>query len=312
MSSVKFLRFARCVVPCVLAAALLSPVAYAQATNPTPEEKARLLFESGKAARDAKDLPEALRLFRESHETYASPSLDALVKLADCENALGKTAAAYLHYDEFLRNVKIQDARIAAVNEIMQAMKTAGPWIRIARRDLLEPNTIVQINAITLGPVRDDVEDIPAEIGDHSIIIREPGKSEKTIVVKVEAGKHAVVDFRRKLPNPFLTPQPVGPDTPKPLPHWVLPVGILVAGAGAFTSLVMGAGFAAGAVRENETNPRESDRLSTTAAGIFIAGGVLTAATVVLIVVNHRKQKDFAFVPLPLPSGGGASLIGQF
>jgi hypothetical protein len=311
--SVTLRRFVTRFFPWVLGATLWSPVASAQVTNTTSEEKARILFESGKAARDAKDLAEALRLFRQSHETYASPSNEALVHMADCENALGKTAAAYLHYTEYLRNTKAPAERIAEVTNIVSTMAKAGPWIRFARRDLLDAKTIVRIDGIPLSAVNGKVEDIPAETGNHFVTILEPGKAERTVVVKVDAGQHAIVDFRPKvLPNGGNGLQPVGPETPKPLPHWVLPLGIVVGGAGAVSTLVMGAGFAGAATKENKTNPRESDRLATNATGLFIAGGVLTTATVVMIVVNQHKKKDMAFLPLPLPGGGGASLIGQF
>lgn len=74
----------------------------------------------------------------------------------------------------------------------------------------------------------------------------------------------------------------------------------------------MGAGFAAGAAKENTNNPRESDRLSTAATALLITGGALTAATVVMVVVNHRKQRDVAVLPVPLPAGAGALLTGRF
>lgn len=300
------------VFPFVLVAAMNSRFAYAQATNGTPEEKAHILFESGKVAKEAKDLAEALRLFRESHDTYASPSLDALVNMADCENALGQTSTAYLHYTEYLRNAKVPQDRGAEVTSIVAGMVKVGPWIRIARRDLLDAKTVILVNGISLGLIAGKVEDIPAAIGPHTVMIREPGKAERSVIVDVQPGKHAVVDFRPKAsPNGNNGQQPVGPETPKPLPHWVLPVGIVLGGAGAVTTLAMGSGFAAGAAKESTNNPQESARLSTAATGLLIAGGVLTAATVVMVVVNHQKQRDVAVLPLPLPAGAGALFTGR-
>lgn len=307
------MRLATLFLPLFLATELCSRFAYAQAPNDTPEDKARILLESGKTAKEAQNLPEALRFFRESHDTYASPSLDALVHIADCENALGQTSSAYLHYKEYLRNAKMPQERSTEVTNILSSMVKAGPWIRIARRDLLDAKTVILVDGVSLGPVPGKVEDIPAAIGPHTVIIREPGKAERSVIVDVQPGKHAVVDFRPTTSsNGAHGQQPVGPETPKPLPHWVLPVGIVFSGAGAVTTLAMGAGFAAGAAKESPIHPQESDRLSTTATGLLIAGGALTTATIVMIVVNHRKQRDVAILPVPLPDGSGAAFIGRF
>lgn len=46
--------------------------------------------------------------------------------------------------------------------------------------------------------------------------------------------------------------------------------------------------------------------------GLLIAGGVLTTATVVMIVVNQKKQKDVAMLPIVAPGHGGVALIGRF
>lgn len=294
-----------------LALTLIVIPGYAHADDATPQERARGLFDSGKTAREAKDFATALRFFRESHEASPSESFDALVNMADCEVALGQTVAAYLHYGEYLRKVQGNDTRAQEVTNTMSVMKNAGPWIRVIRRDLLETNTDFRIDGIPLGSITGKAEDIPAQPGDHSILIVEPTKGERKITVHVEAGKRAVVDFRPQVPpNGGNHPQVVDPQLPKPLPHWVLPAGIVITSGGALGSIAAGAVFAT--APRSGVGEAEAKQLTNTTVGLFAAGGVFTAAAVVLAVVNRSKQRETAFAPLVLPGGGGLSVMRRF
>lgn len=321
----------------MFAAVLLVP-GTSYADDAASEEKARVLFEQGRAAREAKDLATALRLFREARETHAGVALDALVNIADCEAALGQTALAYLHYREFLRTVTEPNERTAAVKDVVASMEKTGPWIRFIRRDVLEANTVVRVDGVSLGPIAGKAEDIPAELGDHAISITEPTKGERKITAKVEPGKRYVVDFRPKgPPTGVVGPQIGNPPTPATAPHWLLPSGIMLTGTGGLSSLMIGALFANGSVNDRhvletdcakddgnaatcdpakvpdlESRRDASDRLMNTATGLFVAGGVLTAASVTMILVYRAKSTNTAFAPLVLPGGGGVSFVGRF
>ena len=322
----------------LLAFSLVLVPGLAHAEDTTPQDRARVLFESGKTARDAKDFATALRFFRESHDTSPSASFDALVNMADCEHALGQTLAAYLHYGEYLRKTNGSDARAPEITTTMSAMKNAGPWIRVIRRDLLEPNTDFRIDGLALGPITGKAEDIPAEPGDHSILISEPTKGSRTIIVHVEAGKRASVDFRPKGPqNSGTIPRTVETQSSTALPHWVFPAGIIVSAGGAVATLATGTVSAIEAANQQKAleadcakddgngttcnaanvpdfdfRKAEVDRLQNAALGLLVTGGVLTTSAVVLTIVNHSKRREMAFSPLFLPGGGGASVSGRF
>lgn len=330
------LRAAFLGLPWLCAAFLIPCTSYADEAG--PEEKARLLLEQGKTAREAKDYGTALRLFREAHDSHETVSLDALVNMADCEAALGQTAQAYLHYTEFLRRVKGSHERVADVTAIVASMMKTGPWIRFVRRDVLEANSVVLIDGVALGPITAKAEDITAEPGEHTIVITEPSKGDRKITAKVEPGKRYVVDFRPKgPPTGIIGPQTGNPSTSGTVPHWLLPSGIMLTGTGALTTLMMGALFANGAASDRhaleadcakddgngntcdpakvpDLEPRRAaaDGMMNTATGLFVAGGVLTTAAVVLIVVNRSKASNTAFAPLVLPGGGGLSMTGRF
>lgn len=323
-------------VPLMLAVALF-PVR-SQADDANPEDKTRTLLEQGKAARDAKDYATALRFFRESHETHPTASLDALVNMADCEVALGQTAHAYLHYSEFLRNVKEPNERRAEVAGIVATMVKAGPWIRFIRRDLLEAGSAVYIDNVRLGRTKARIEDFPAEPGTHTVTTVEPTKGKRTVSVHVEPDKHHVFDFRPKIPpTGVIGPQTGTPSTSGNLPHWVLPSSIMLSTTGALSTLMVGALFANGSVSGRnlleadcakddgdgstcdpaqvsglEVRRQGIDSDMRTATGLFVAGGVLTAASVALILVYRSKSTNTAFAPLVLPGGGGLSAGGRF
>lgn len=323
-------------VPLLLAVVLLS--GRLQAEDANPEDKARTLLEQGKAARDAKDHATALRFFRESHETHPTASQDALLNMAECEVALGQTAHAFLHYSEFLRNVKEPHDRRAEVTGIVATMVKAGPWIRFIRRDLLEANTVVRIDGVVLGPITGKAEDIPAEPGEHTVVITEPTKGERKIIAKVEPGKRYAIDFRPKIPpTGVIGPQTGTSPASGTLPHWVLPSGIMLSTTGALSTLMVGALFANGSVSGRNLleadcakddgdgstcDPAKVPNLEVrregiqsdmrTATGLLVAGGVLAAASVTLILVYRSKSTNTAFAPLVLPGGGGLSAGGRF
>jgi hypothetical protein len=56
----------------------------------------------------------------------------------------------------------------------------------------------------------------------------------------------------------------------------------------------------------------EGNSLKTTATALFVVGGALTAATVVLIVTGSSQPNGVAFAPLVLPGGGGLLMGGRF
>lgn len=322
----------------LLALTLVVAPGFAQADDTTPDDRARVLFESGKTAREAKDFATALRFFREAYETSPAASFDTLVNMADCEYALGKTAAAYLHYGEYLRKTNGNDARAQEITTTMSAMKNAGPWIRVIRRDLLEANTDFRIDGIELGPITGKAEDIPAEPGDHSIVVAEPTKGSRTITVHVEAGKRASVDFRPKgPPNSGVSSRTVETQVPKPLPHWIFPAGIIISAGGAVATLAVGAASAAESADQRNAlendcakddgngatcdpaqvenlnfRKGEVDRLQNAGVALLVTAGVLTTSAVVLTIVNHSKKREMAIGPLVLPGGGGASVSGRF
>lgn len=330
-------RVAVCALAFAFATVALPCASSAQES--TPEEKARTLLEQAKSAREAKDVATALRLFRESYDANPSASLDTLVNLADCERELGQTTAAYLHYGEFLRGVKPTDMRAADVTSTMTAMMQAGPWIRVSGRNALSANVVVRIDGIALGPVATTAEeDVPAQPGEHVITLSKPPRGERKINTLVEVGKRALVDVGPKVPTKGSTgPVPVGPEVPKPFPHWVLPTGIMVSGVGGLTSLMIGAVYAGGAttaraalekdcakddgnastcdpakVADLDFRQSQADRSATTSIALFAVGGVLTTTAVVLALVNRSRSTNVAFAPIPVPGGGALSIAGRF
>ncbi len=300
------------VFPFLLAICALSGSVYA-------DEDPRALFEAGVRARDAGDYDVALRLFRQSNDLYRTGSRGALYNMAFCEERLGRTAASYLHYAEFLRDVKDYDSRIRDAKQSMEVMKKAGPWIVFSSIDKLPSDAELFIDGISVGSL-DTLDKIPADAGTHTVLVQSPNQADRTLPVSVTHGKTAELD--------------VGPAPPPPPPPPAVPplkiAGVVIGSVGA-TSLIAGAITGGLALQHRQTlddcaKPslpvckqsditnylNEGKRLSNASTATFIVGGALLGTGATLFLLPSAKNKDTAFVPLIAPGSGGFLVQTRF
>lgn len=306
----------RLVLPFVVAIVAFPRGAQADACG-----EAEVIFREGLAKREAHDYEGALPLLHQSLALCRSPGLGALYNIALAEQGLTRIAAAYLHYAEFLRDVRpvkgLIDVRIDDAKKAMADLRAAGIPLHLVHLDKLPPGATVTVDDAPVGVFTKDYE-IPAELGPHTIVIRAAGSSERRLSVEVRRGE----------------PLEVNVLSPPPLPPWrtvgfvVGGVGIAGLAAGVITgSLALRAHSQLCHVRENPCTSLDSRNnqlntgktLGNASTGTFIAGGVLTAVGATLVVLSSKTQskendlpRQTAVVPLCLPGGGGLLFTTTF
>ncbi|WP_052375387.1 hypothetical protein [Chondromyces apiculatus] len=330
-----------------LAAALalaLAPAATARAQTAAPGQSAAMgqtLFEEGRKLMEAKQYAEACPKFEES--LRIRPGMGTLLNLALCNEAIGKTATAWVQF-----------------KEVMFAAKKDGNTAREAfakeHIDALEPKlSRLQIDAAATPGlvVRRDNEEVPAaalrtpipvDPGKHTIEATAPGHSVWSTTIAVGAvADRKTVSVPELLPLPEETAQAPGAGTAgsgADKGNTLRTVGFVVGGVG-IASLGVGAVF--GALAAGQASSAEDDqalcpnkqctpagRAEIDAAGtkalvstIGIGVGVAAiGAGVTMILLSGRSSRPEGaavtrppvarIVPELGPQGGGVHLIGAF
>lgn len=309
-------------LPFVLAILACPHVTYASC-DAASEAKATNLFEAGLRAAEAGNCSTALPLFQESLATCRFETLGALFNIAQCESDLGQTGASYLHFREFLREVKGQSSQIAPATDAIAAMTKAGPWLKMMNLDKLPTDATVLLDGVSLGPLQTTTE-VPVKMGDHEVVIRIRGKSDRSLSAYVHDREHREVDVS------------IGGDPPPP-PRPLRTVGFIVGGVG-LGSLIAGITTGGLAISKNkelyddychkdpghcyqyhpgeeaaiQQRIEEGKNLTTAANVTFLIGGLLTAVGTTFVFLPPSKSKEVAFSPLVLPGGGGLSVEARF
>ena len=279
----------------VLALAFLPGSAGAQ--SDADKTTARALAEEGHAALDAKDYATAADRFKRAEKLYHAPTL--LVGLARAYVGLGKYVEAKESYNLVIREKLRDDASDAfkqaaedAQNEIVGLDAKIG-WVTISVEGPEEPKVMVddaEISVASLGVKR------AVNPGPHVVKASADGFNPGEAKFNAEAGSSQEVTLRL-VADPDAVVGGDGADSGATLRL----VGFVAIGVGAAGLIVGGitGGLAMGKHGELEDNcpggqcpPDQQDNLDsfhtlgTVSTVGFIAGGVLAAAGIVLVVVG--------------------------
>lgn len=276
-------------------------------------------------------------------------SWKVLGNLAFCALKLERDGEALAYYDEYLRRGgdKIdprektsieRETLLARGNLATVSIESSEPEARISvvRQGSSAPVQLYHLKdgKAELG-LRSGTLTITAKLGDKSLVW-------SPVLAAGESGSH-VFDFDAQppsaapVPAPAPSQAPAEVDTGKKMSPLRL-TGFITAGVGV---AALGGGVITGMLSQNQeksaqdsciedTCPEatESDfdsaaSMATVANVLFIAGGVLTAAGVTLVIVGGNKSKEsairsmspapkLALAPLVAPSGGGLFAQGTF
>lgn len=304
----------------VIVVMLLARVAFAQTSDPI---LATELFNQGRDLLVAGDLEGAYAKLSES--ARLDPKVGTLARLAECEEKLGRMAAARGHWQQSLNVARSEnDDRAAHVEQEFARVDAIVPKLRITAAKEPEGLEIAidgtKIRSGALGAA------LPVEAGSHVISAVAPKK--KSWVAKIETaldGKITSVEIpvlaeEAIVASPTTTAAPITPQkVEQGSPTTLRVIGASIAGAG-FVALGLGVGFAVDAKSKLDASnappngcvmnvcppDAEKTRLAardsgTIATVFFVAGGVASAAGLALwFLAPAFTSKKVSLRPSPL------------
>jgi hypothetical protein len=314
---------------------------------------AEALFRQGKQLLDAKSYARACPMLAES--LRLDPATGALLALATCHEQDGKLASAWSEFSEAAARSQREGRsdRVAAAKERMAALEPRLSMLTINVSDAIAALAGFELrrDGVVLGKA---VLGVPVQVdgGEHTVEIGATGKKARKVTVTVGKEKDKKTVNVSSLEDGSVAntsaPQDTGGtfkrEDPSSLTAGTSPAqpsggltgmqtgGLVIGGLGV-VGIVVGSVFGLSAISKNNqandsgcsasacTSPDAvQSRLDARAAGnvstvAFVAGGVLAAAGVTLLVVGKRAHSEAAnvsVVPAVAANGCGLSLQGAF
>lgn len=309
---------------------------------------ASTLFQQAVSKMAVGQFSEACPLLEESYRLEAKSG--TLFTLANCRDREGRVATASVRYSEYLRayanmselEKKKHAGRANVAETRVRELEPELPTLKVVRQGELPEGVTIRVDNVRLTPRTLNLP-LPFDPGTHEITVEQKGTESIKRTVTLEMGhaatfdidadvslvKPLVEDTSTQAPSPILPPQPKKPAAnPRRLAGFIT---LGVGGAG----LVFGGVMGALALVEKRTVDEHCDTTTGTCnaqAGIdaenrrrlyaplstggLIAGGILAAAGVVLVVTapSPAKEKPMALTVRAggVPGGGFVGIGGQF
>jgi hypothetical protein len=302
------------------ASALAQPKGTPPAAAPQSEvNRANALGHEGRAAYEAGRFAEALEKFRAADRIVHSPVL--ALHVARCERNVGRLVAARSSYRAIVDEPLVEDAPQAFVaaradaERELAALLPKIPTVRPIVPEGAAGELVIDGIAITLSEATSGVAVDP---GEHEVIWRSASGSSVTRKIRLDEGAPPLtVDLRASEAAPARPPPPPPRREPQPVRSsgGTLVPGLIVTGIGV---AALGVGAVTGLVAMSETSdiesrcdgtscdPRDADKvdsvrsLAAVSTVGFVAGGILTAGGVVLLIaLGPGDAEDAARAPAP-------------
>jgi hypothetical protein len=240
---------------------------------------------------------EAMVFLRKSHEAH--PSAKAVLNWAECEESAGKFLSARAHYLEGKRlAVAERQPELEAI--AVARLEALGP--RVPKVTFSVPDgATVSVDGDTLA----SLSDVSLDPGEHRVQVARDGFEPQTSTLSLTPGETRAVRLtlgQAKATSP-LPPRPPSPEGPRPAdgsagssplrPISIVGMGVGLVTIGVGSVLAIGAKSDYDAATSTSCDPRGCDPAglaaidgarsrADVATALFVAGGVVTAASAVL------------------------------
>jgi hypothetical protein len=287
-----------------LAALLLSLAASASAQNPPRDPAAAAaLFHEGREAARRGDYAVACPKLTDSYRLDPAPG--TALNLADCNEHLGKIASAWQLYLQAVEMLEPKDDRVAIARQRGAALERRIPRLTIALAPDAPPGARVlrddaELGAASLGTA------LPIDPGDHVVIVKAPDREDSRFAVRLAEGESKRITVApgrvREAPAPIAGPSAAVDVAPPRRNTAVRTAGFVVGGVGL---VGLGTAIATGLVLPGKKKivdancdldhvcnqagfdaAQSGKTLAAANTAAWIAGGIATAAGVVLVVVG--------------------------
>ncbi len=274
---------------------------------------AEQFFLDGRAAMKRSEFEKARAMFAESQRLDPAPG--TLVNLAVAEEKVGKLSLAWEHARAAMEGLPEGDNRRAVAKTLRDALEP-----RLARLTLRADKALPEGTKITVDDVELSVASLgvalPEDPGDHRVVIKSPGRKDLSVAVKLaEGGKESYSVQLGEISTEKVTQRPDEPATGRdgsdgsgetsPLRT----VGFIAGGVG-IAGLAVGSVFGVLTIdKKNVTDEHCKPGCDGTGSAAqadgrtfgavstvsFIAGAVLLAGGVTLIVLSPKAEKKTAW-----------------
>jgi hypothetical protein len=323
----------------VVAVVCSAAVARAQGEGASSPDEARrtALYKEGFDAATAGRWAQARDRFAAALAIRSSPKV--LFSLAQAEEQLGQLATAGRDYGRALDGAKAAgEADVAsAAQNARAALEPRVPTVRIVVQGTPGATAKLDDQPVAVGTP------VPLDPGAHRVVISAPGMRDAQATVAISERQRLDVPVRLEVAGADTTPTtasptaspdaaPAGDDASRPeAAHGAFPwrtVGLVAAGAGIVT-LGVGSYFGIEAKSKNDQSNtsgcngnnctqaaaqirRDAISAGNVSTALFVAGGVLAAAGIVvwLVAPSSEGGTGVSVTPVALGSGGGLTLAG--
>ena len=309
---------------------------------------AEALFQKGHTLFEQKKYAEACPKFAESFRL--DPVTGALLALASCHEAEGKLASAWVEYLDVATRSRREgkNDRADAAQQRATALEPKLAKLTITAASGVEAiaDLVVKRDGVVVGPGTFGTA-LPVDKGEHVIEASAPGRQAFTKRVAMQDGATetvAIPVLAETAKGEVTPPPPTGEKTPDdkgktsgggfPLKT----VGIITGGVGVVL-VGVGSYFGISAIGKNEDSNKQGCSESTnvcsaqgtklrrdavdagnTSTGLFVVGGLLTAAGIAMFVLAKpapanaaiRSKPSLAGAPAIAPGAAGFALSGSF
>ncbi len=310
----------------VLAAALFSSAVQAQA--PADNPRAQTLFQEGRAAIEKGDYKLACDKFTESLALVSRAG--TLLNLAQCEEHEGRLLAAGKHWAAGIALLPPNDERLAISRQKAADLDKRTPRLTVRLAGAVPPDAAVKVEGIeaTLAELQAGVAVDP---GPRKVVLKLPGKPDKTSSVTLAEGQSQTVDFELGAAEVVIVKD--GGAQGQDKGGGVRTAGFVVGGVGVAGLVV--AGVTGGILLSKHSQIQKAcpDPSHCSKAGLDLidgtkgldvvngvawgVGGAALATGIVLVIVGGPKPAQTSSLPVsftagPAPGGAFASLRGAF
>lgn len=297
------------------------------------EATAQALFEAGVAARENGELSTACDQFEASNDLDSAPG--TVLNLADCREQLGQLAQAWQRYVEVSEILPSDDERVPYARKKAEELKARLPSVTLSwALDTTRGEIYLDGKRLPESVVG---VPLPVDPGAHRYVVRSPDRQDAVIEVSLREGESKALELAagplRALPSEGQASAPQGSEAsdsdPLRMVAWTsLGAGAASLAVGTITG-IMAMGKASTVeedclddycrTQEGKDAADAGNTLATVSTVTFIAGGVLAATGITLLVVGPDSEQESAarsrrlsIAAGPLIGGGALRLKGAF
>lgn len=287
-------------------------LAPARARAETDPEAAEALFLAGRDAMEKKDYAAACPKFAESDRL--DPSSGARINLADCEEKIGRVAAAWRHWQEAIELIPSNDPRLPGVKKRRADVEKLVPRLTLKSSTPLPSGAVVMRDGVEVGIGALEVA-LPLDPGAHTILVKAPGHKDWREDLTLKESERRDVQLAL---GPAEEIQ--APIVPKPIAVREAPPSAIGKYAGFGLIGLGGVGIAIGSItgvlaidKKNALPAQCNPALTCTPAGAdaassgrafatistvgIIVGAIAIAGGVLLVLTAPKAQKKIAIGP---------------